>query len=244
MKLYQVLAAEYKEIFPSSREKADFAEKFLAGGEFQRILDIGCASGEFASQLSSAQREITGIDLDPFMIDEARALCPPSSGPAIRFKQADMLRFLHDSDSNRYDLISCLGNTLVYLDGESQLKDFLSSAKRTLKPHGTFIVQILNYGHPKIRTGFSFPATDTAKITFNRRYVPLENSSKLGFETSVKDKSTGETQTDLHRHYPFLSSGIKETAQNLGFAKTHIYGGYDGKEPEVSDFFHLIVLVK
>ncbi|MBN2659625.1 MAG: class I SAM-dependent methyltransferase [Spirochaetales bacterium] len=36
------------------------------------MLDIGCASGEFACQLSSASRKITGIDLDPFMIEEAK----------------------------------------------------------------------------------------------------------------------------------------------------------------------------
>jgi len=31
-------------------------------------------------------------------------------------------------------------------------------------------------------------------------------------------------------------------AQEAGFTNTQIYGGYDGKEAEVSDFFHLIVL--
>jgi len=244
MKLYEVLAAQYNKIFPSSREKADFAEKFLERGEFQRILDIGCASGEFAFQLSSSQREITGIDLDPFMIAEAESQISSVSGSTIQFKQADMLRFLSESESDRYDLISCLGNTVVYLAGQSQLKDFLLSVKRALKPQGAMIVQILNYSNPEITPGFSFPSVETEDVEFKREYVPLDDSSKLGFKTSVKDKITGETETDLHRHFPFLSSGINEMAKNLGFAKTYIYGGYDRKEPEVSDFFHLIVLVK
>ncbi|MBB6481174.1 class I SAM-dependent methyltransferase [Spirochaeta isovalerica] len=244
MRLYEKLAAEYKDIFPSSREKVDFIENFLKEGELQRILDIGCASGEFACQLSSASRKITGIDLDPFMIEEAKAQSPPESDITIHFEQAEMLRFLSDSAPDRFDLVSCLGNTIVYLDGEPELNEFLCSAKKALKKQGSLIIQILNYSNPVIVPGFTFPRAETGNIEFKREYVSLEDPGELGFKTYVKDKSTGETGTDLHRHNLFSSSRIAQMAKDIGFVNTHIFGGYDGKECEKSDFFHLLVLEK
>jgi SAM-dependent methyltransferase len=244
MRLYEVLATEYKDIFPSSQEKVDFLEKYLKEGKSHQILDIGCASGEFAHQLSSASREIIGIDLDLLMIEEARTLYLSVADSMIHFEQADMLLFLSDSDPDKYDLISCLGNTIVYLDGESELIDFLRSAKEALKEHGTLVIQILNYGNPQIMPGFIFPGAETEKIEFQRQYESLEDSLKFGFKTTIKDKSTGETDTDLHYHHPFLSDRIAEIAQKVGFKDSNIYGGYDGKDSEVSDFFHLIVLKK
>lgn len=244
MKLYEVLATEYKEIFPSSQEKVDFVEKYLVKEKSQYILDIGCASGEFVYQLSSPSRNIIGIDLDPLMIEEARVQSITSPDGTIQFYQADMLHFLYDSKPESYDMISCFGNTIVYLDGESELKSFLLSAHDALKKKGKMIIQILNYSNPKIAPGFVFPTVETDKLEFNREYVPIDGSEKLGFKTSIIDRVTGETDTDLHKHYPFLSPMIGETAQEAGFTDTHIYGGYDGKEADDSDFFHLIVLEK
>ncbi len=244
MKLYEVLAAEYKEIFPSSQEKVNFVEQYLAKGESQRILDIGCASGEFVYQLSSPTREITGIDLDELMIAEAKKQMPPYQPGVIQFLQADMLGFFNKSKSDFYDLITCLGNTIVYLDDESELRGFLQSAQKALKEHGTMIIQILNYSNPMIAPDFIFLKAETNKIEFNREYVALKDSAKYGFKTSVKDKGTNETDIDLHQHFPFISSRIEKIALEAGFIKSKIFGGYAGKEAEVSDFFHLIVLEK
>ena len=244
MKLYKVLAAEYKEIFPSSKEKVEFVEKYLEKEKTQRLLDIGCASGEFVYQLSSSSRDITGIDLDSLMIEKATSQRTSASGLTIQFYQADMLQFLSGSESETYDLISCFGNTVVYLDGETDLKEFLLSAKETLKKSGVMIIQILNYSNPIIVPGYTFPVVETKKIEFHREYTALKDSLKLGFKTSITDKLTGERDTDLHRHSPFLSSRIVEIAKKAGFTDTHIFGGYDGKDAEVSDSFHLIVLEK
>lgn len=244
MKLYEVLAAEYEEVFPSSIEKAGFVESFLNNTQTQCLLDMGCASGELVYQLSSPDREITGIDLDPLMIQVAKDKMPADAEGFISFQQAHMLRFLRGSEPGLYDLITCLGNTVVYLNGEPELKDFLISAHKALKKHGRMIVQILNYKNPQIRPGFVFPAIETERIEFNREYVSLENSVELGFKTSIRDKNTGETDTDLHRHYPFLSSRIGELAREAGFSNAQLSGGYDGKEAEDSDFFHLVVLEK
>ena len=242
MKLYEVLAAEYKEIFPSSQEKIDFVEKFLEKEKSQRILDIGCASGEFVYQLSSQKRDITGIDLDTPMIIEAKKQMPYDHTGVIHFYQADMLRFFNKSESGFYDLITCLGNTIVYLNGESELKKFLQSAHKVLKEKGKMIIQILNYSNPVIAPGFTFPRIETNRIEFNREYVAIEGTAKLGFKTSVKEIDTENIITDIHRHHPFLSRKIEEIAPAIGFTNIQIFGNYDGKVAEDSDLFHLIVL--
>lgn len=242
MKLYEVLATEYIGIFPSSQEKIDFIERYLDKKKYQKILDIGCASGEFIYQLSTSNRDIVGIDLDPYMVEEARRLYTTVSESKLQFYQADMLQYLSDSDVFQYDLISCLGNTLVYLNGESELKDFLYLAKKTLKQHGLMVLQILNYRNPRILRGFQFPMIETDRIVLKREYVSVKDSITLGFKTSIIDKLTGKKDCDLHRHYPFLSDRIVEIAKDLGFIDHSIFGNYKRKEAELSDFFHLIIL--
>ncbi len=249
MGLYEVLAAEYKDIFPSSREKADFVETYLKEETSPEILDIGCASGEFVYQIaspssSSQARTVTGIDLDSRMIETAKAQLTSAAKTKVQFHAADMLSFLKASEPETYDLICCFGNTIVYLDGEQALKDFLRTSFSSLKKNGTMLIQILNYTNPSLGPGFTFPKLETSNIEFHREYAALDDSEKLRFKTSIRDKSTGETMTDVHRHYPFLSSSIVKKAKEAGFTGTSIYGGYDRKEAEVSDFFHIIVLSK
>ena len=244
MELYAALAAEYSEIFPSPQDKVDFIESYLDANIPLQILDIGCASGEFASQLSGPLRKITGIDLSSHMVDEAQSNSFTGDENNIRFLQADMTSFLEESAPGSFDMICCLGNTIVYLDGESELKNFLTLAAPALTEQGKLIIQILNYGNPEIGPGFSFPPIETQNIFFERAYTESESPVKLNFTTQVKIKKTEETHTDIHRHCPFMSKRIEELSLQTGFRDSRIFGGYDKREAALSDFFHLLVIEK
>lgn len=244
MNLYKALAADYSKIFPSSLEKVDFFNALLPPGSEQDILDIGCASGEFDFQFLEPLRNITAIDLDSHMIEEARSQMLPSQKDSLRFLEADMVKFLSESKAESYDALCCLGNTLVYLRSEIALMDFLTSAHRVLKDKGQFVIQILNYANPSIRPGFEFPAVESDRIIFKRSYRESENPSALSFNTEVIDKVTGQIHRETHNHYPFKSTGLAESAKGAGYTRTGIYGDYSGKEAENRDFFHIIVLNK
>jgi SAM-dependent methyltransferase len=69
---------------PFDREILDrFADLTRGAGP---VLDLGCGPGHVTRHLADRSVEITGIDLSPGMIEEARAL-----NPSVRFEQGSML---------------------------------------------------------------------------------------------------------------------------------------------------------
>lgn len=125
MNIYEILASEHRDIFPSSPAKADFVNSLYEAKRSLRIIDIGCASGEFVYQLASDEKHIWGLDLDRHMIAEAELKLPADRDGHIHFYQADMSDFLRGTEPESFDFVTCLGNTIVYLDGEGELVDFL-----------------------------------------------------------------------------------------------------------------------
>ncbi|WP_028972891.1 class I SAM-dependent methyltransferase [Spirochaeta cellobiosiphila] len=244
MELYKTLAREYKDIFPCTKDKLRFVESYLDPEHNQVILDIGCATGELLTQLSTENRELTGIDLDESMITEAKKQIPLSIKGQLQFVQSDMLSFLSGSESDKYNLITCLGNTLVYLPDESVLFDFLKATQKTLVKEGTLILQILNYRNPSLSPGFTFPTIETENMEFTRIYETSKDLTKLGFKTIIKSKINGEILEDRHDHTPFLSNNIQEMAKEVGFSSTLIFRDYHHREAVISDFFHLLVMKK
>lgn len=57
----------------------------------ERILDLGCGTGELTAHIAAAGAEVVGIDLSPAMIGSARA-----AHPGLRFEVADAADFRFD----------------------------------------------------------------------------------------------------------------------------------------------------
>ena len=185
MNIYQIIASEYRELFPSSLLKVDFTMRYVRPYEEASILDIGCASGEFLCQLASPGRKLSGIDIDSAMIAEASAFAAEN----IHFLQADMTGFLQKSRESEYDLVTCFGNTVVYLKDEDALNTFFNGALKALKKGGRIIIQVLNFGRKDIGEGFTFEPLESCRLGFDRFYSLNEDGVHLDFHTSVTDRS-------------------------------------------------------
>ncbi len=242
MNLYETIASEYINIFPSSSEKRAFTEELLSCGKAADILDIGCASGEFAFQLARTDRRITGIDSDSHMIDEALRNLDENSREEITFLQEEMLPYLRNAPDDSFDLALCMGNTLVYLEGEKELSEFLREVRRILRDGGLLVIQLLNYSNPLIRPGFTFPPLESSRIRFERTYGESDSESTLEFRTKVTDKVEGTVSLDTHRHSRFTPLQITAASQTAGFSETSIYGGYDRSPCGEDNFFNLAVI--
>ncbi len=242
MKLYDLLASEYTELFPSSAEKALYTEKLISEIDAHDILDLGCASGEFALQLATEGRSIIAIDPDTHMIQKAQELLQASKKKGVSFLTSDMLSLLGSTSPSSEDAILCMGNTIVYLNGEEELKTFLTSARSVLRKNGAVLLQLLNYENPAIVPGFTFPELTSTSLVFSRSYKTGRNSSDLAFTTQVTEKDSGETHTEVHRHSRFTSTMIRQHAEAAGFTRVTVHGGYSGEPSKATDFFRLITL--
>ena len=74
-----------------------------------RILDVGCGQGRMGAYLHERGHRVTGVDLDPHLIDRARQSCPDAT-----WEVADLA-----SDGwapGPFDLAVSAGNVLAFVD--------------------------------------------------------------------------------------------------------------------------------
>ncbi|MFL0579263.1 class I SAM-dependent DNA methyltransferase [Dietzia sp. 179-F 9C3 NHS] len=74
-----------------------------------RILDVGCGQGRTGAYLAARGHRVTGVDLDPHLIDRARQSCPDAT-----WEVADLA-----SDGwapGPFDLAVSAGNVLAFVD--------------------------------------------------------------------------------------------------------------------------------
>ena len=80
-----------------------------------RILDAGCGSGRLGGHLARAGHDVTGVDLDPHLIDVARADHPGARWEVGNLVALDLQE--EDGTRSRFDLQLCAGNVLAFLAG-------------------------------------------------------------------------------------------------------------------------------
>jgi SAM-dependent methyltransferase len=86
--------------------EVDLVESLLAPPS--RVLDAGCGTGRTTIELARRGYAVTGIDLDPSMIAEARR-----EAPGLDWVEADLASLVLDRES--YDAALLAGNVLVFV---------------------------------------------------------------------------------------------------------------------------------
>lgn len=94
------------------------------------VLDAGCGTGRVAVELARRGLDVVGVDLDPAMLDVARAKAP---GPA--WVQADLLTV----DLGRtFDAVVAAGNVMIFLAPGSEAA-VVANLARHLEPGGVLV---------------------------------------------------------------------------------------------------------
>ncbi len=240
--LYRRIADEYADLFPSSPEKIAFAESLVSETPAVRILDIGCASGEFCVSLHKADRTIRGIDLDPAMIEAARRHAAESGAPEMTFTQSEMLEYLCSAKTDSMDVIFCMGNTAAYLTDRESILVFFENCLRLLCAGGTLVLQLLNYDNHVFAPGYVFPPLTGTSLHMYRSYLRAESSEHLEFHTKVTDSKGTTVIEDRHIHRRTGSDEVEALGREAGFEMVRIFGGYSRSKPSDGDFFRLFLL--
>ena len=105
-------------------------------GSPNRVLEIGCGSGQLTSLLLSAQQDahIDAIDVSPRMITEAIGKAPHHA--RVRWHVVDFLNF---SSEHKFDLITS-ASALHWIH---PIESVLERVRRLLAPNGRFIFAIM-----------------------------------------------------------------------------------------------------
>lgn len=135
-------------------------EQISAGG--LDVLDLGCGTGLSGAALRSLARQLTGIDLSPRMLAQARA-----RGLYDSLIEGDIVQVLAGLDA-RYDLVVA-ADVFVYI---GDLEPVVASAARALRPGGwlAFSVESLTEGEYQLLPTGRYAHTTAYIQALARRY--------------------------------------------------------------------------
>ena len=96
------------------------------------VLDAGCGTGRVALELHRRGRVVVGLDVDPAMLETARA-----KGPDLRWVEGDLADPALDL-GRTFDLVVMAGNVLIFVEPGSEGR-VLANAARWLEPGGRLV---------------------------------------------------------------------------------------------------------
>ena len=122
--------------------EADWIEHALGVEAGASILDVGCGAGRQAVELARRRYEVMGVDLSVAMLTRA-AEAAQEQKAAVAFTQCDMAAMEFDEG---YDAAYCVGSSFGFFD-DGRNAEVARRIHRALKPHGTFLLAVLNRDH-------------------------------------------------------------------------------------------------
>jgi SAM-dependent methyltransferase len=106
--------------------EADFVVRF----EPESVLDAGCGTGRVAIELAAREIDVVGVDLDPKMLERARAKAPSLTW--IDGSVADV------SLAREFDVVVAAGNVMIFVAPGTERAVVVNLA-RHLAPEGVLI---------------------------------------------------------------------------------------------------------
>jgi glycine/sarcosine N-methyltransferase len=229
MDFYRSISAYYDRIFPVDPTAISFLDSRAKPGS--RILDIACGTGGYSLALAERGHRLTGVDLDRAMIRAARSKAGDLDG-APDFRVMDMLSMTAALDPG-FDLIFCIGNSLVHLKSDEQIGQLLADCRTLLPPKGVLVVQIINYDRILAGGLTSLPTLydEAAALEFLRIYDLDPEGRVVIFRTELR-VGRGAEQLVIRNQIPLrivTSEQLRRLVRAAGFGGLELFGGFDGK---------------
>ena len=197
----------------------------LPGGD---LLDAGCGTGRYATELAGRGYVVHGIDSSEELIDVARRSINEARG-SISFAVGDILA----QPAGRYDAILCRGvlNDFVYDEGRAAVFTTLAQA---LRPAGVLILDVREWEASAVRKDrepvFSNSVdTDRGTLTFTSiTELDRENRQLLLSERHTLVHDGQERSSD----YQFVMrcwtrEELESGLARAGFSRVAYFGAYD-----------------
>jgi ubiquinone/menaquinone biosynthesis C-methylase UbiE len=220
-KYYDLLYHNLKYKQSATRIK-DLAQKYSAiNGNM--LLDVACGTGTLITHLKS-DFKCTGIDISSAMIDEAK-----KKTNEVEFKLGDMRTF---SLPPKFDVITCLFNSLNYLQNTDDLESTIANFYIHLNKGGIAICELF-HEREKIFGEFNQLRTYAGNDLKIVRISELKSIDKcatfdLHYLISEKGKSATYIKETINLNI-YTKKEIVETMTKEGFRVKYLQKGFYGK---------------
>ena len=218
----------YPFLFPEG--KFDAAEQEissvldLAGIESGDALDLACGPGRHATVLAKRGFNVTGVDLTPFLLRQAKDLALQES-VTIEWVQEDMRSF---ERPEAFDLAINLFTSFGYFDDRQDDAKVLRNVYQSLREGGALVMEMS--GKECLASVFAPTGSQKlpdGRILVERREV-VKDWSRIRNEWIVIE---GNTATTFEFEVTIYSGQeLKDRLYEAGFSEVALFGGYDGSE--------------
>lgn len=228
MKFYSELSDFYDVIFPVDYGTVNFLNNGLKPGA--KILDLACGTGDYSIALAKKGHIVDGIDLNGDMIKKAIVKAKELD---INFMVCDMTKVRAIIKDEKYDLIFCIGNSMVHLNNINEIGEFISNIYNMLSDNGIMVIQIINFDRIFKYNIKALPIIEKPDegISFYRKY-DYENKDVLFFKTEIIHNN-GSTQNKYNNSValaPILYKELADIIKFAGFKDIQSYGGFNFSE--------------
>lgn len=158
-------------------------------------LDAGCGTGFHSILLSRLGVAVAGVDASPAMIERARENARRLDA-AVTFQTGGFSK-ISTLSPGPFDALFCLGNSLVHLLTDDELRGALTNFRSVLRPGGVLVAQLLNYERILAGKQEVLGRREAGGMTFERRYVYHDET--VTFSISRGGKSDSVTLRPLTR---------------------------------------------
>lgn len=136
---YAALAGSYAEEFSDELAELPFESWLLRRvvemSNGAPVIEVGTGPGHVAAFLAAAGADVTGLDLTPEMVDEARR-----RHPGVNYQIGDLRRLMRPATSDGWGAVLAW-YSLIHL-AESELPAAIASLARPLRPNGWLVLAL------------------------------------------------------------------------------------------------------
>lgn len=125
------------ESFDQAKKQVEDIVK-LTGISSGTVLDLCCGPGRHSIPLSKAGFEVTGVDLQPFLLEKAKAYATKEKA-TIEFIKEDMRKFRHPES---FDLVLNMFSSFGYFEYPAEDLKVAENVYDSLKPGGQFLLDL------------------------------------------------------------------------------------------------------
>lgn len=241
MGFYEELSKYYDIVFPLGNSQLNFI-KNRADGKV-KILDLAAGTGNYSIAMAKMGYSVTAVDLDKEMVNRIKEKnC--EEGTNVNAMVMDMNSV--DSIKEKFDLIICIGNSLVHLDNKEDINNLITKLYKLLNENGILIIQIVNYDRIIEKDIKELPLIQRQDkgVTFVRNYE--RENDKILFKTKILVENNKEEKIYYNtvELYPLKSEDLKLMLKEAGFNKVEMYGDFNGGDYNIESMATVVAAYK
>lgn len=218
----------------------------LIGEPVRRVLDAACGTGWHSIALAETGYEVTGADISAVMIERARANAL-ARGADASFVQATFSD-LPTIAGPGFDVVLCLGNSLVHVLDEGALGQSLAGMAGCLRPGGLLLLHNLNYDKRLAEKPRWFQVNNgemDGRETLVWRFA--DYGELISFNIAVFQKNADgrwSVQVQSTPQRPWQSAQLTRGLSAAGFGDITLYGNLAGDDYQAKTSGDLVLAAR